>query len=282
MHPALRLVRVGNVLVSFVGTMVGGLAAWGLGLGLSWGEWWPLLLAAASTGCVTAAGNTLNDLGDRVSDRVNHPDRPLVTGKITPRAARTLVIALLLASGLLVLPILFGRPLLGVILLVAIATLLAYELRFKARGLTGNLDVALLTGLVFLYGATAAGQILPVVPLVLMAFFATASRELIKDMEDAGGDLDRQTFPRTRGLDAAAGLARGFVGVAVVLSAVPLLGLLRLASIAGIMYTLSVVAADALFVVSVAFLPQRLHAEQSWSKIAMTVALLAFLALAFR
>jgi 4-hydroxybenzoate polyprenyltransferase len=64
-HPALRLIRAGNVLVSFVGTLVGGLAAYADGVLLSLPAWVPLLLAAGSTACVTAAGNVLNDLGDR-------------------------------------------------------------------------------------------------------------------------------------------------------------------------------------------------------------------------
>ncbi|MCI4346718.1 MAG: UbiA family prenyltransferase, partial [Thermoplasmata archaeon] len=281
-HPALRLVRVGNVLVSFVGTVVGGLAALGAGVSLPFGAWLYLLLAAASTGCVTAAGNTLNDLGDRASDRLNHPDRPLVTGAITAPTARIIVLALLLLAGALIVPQALARPALPLILLVAVGTLLGYEFRGKSVGLAGNVQVALLTGLVFLYGAASTGPLLPVLPLVLMAFFATASREVIKDMEDAGGDLDRSTFPQTHGLPAASQLARALVGAAIALSVLPLLLLFRLPSIAGIMYLLSVLAADALFVVSVLYLPGRLHAEQRWSKIAMSVALLAFLALAFR
>lgn len=282
MHPALRLIRAGNVLVSFVGTVVGGLAAAGSGLVLGAPAWIAIVLAAGSTACVTAAGNVLNDLGDQLSDRTNHPDRPLVTGEITPRGARRAVVALLALSAALIVPVVPDHIALGAIWVVAILTLLGYEFGGKALGLGGNLQVALLTGLVFLYGAAAAGPLLPVLPLVLMAFFATASREMIKDMEDAGGDVDRRTFPRTHGMAAATRLARGFVGCAIVLSVLPLLLLLPVASIAGIMYILSVVAADALFVVSVAYLPERLHAEQSGSKLAMAVALLAFLALAFR
>ncbi|MCI4362944.1 MAG: UbiA family prenyltransferase [Thermoplasmata archaeon] len=282
MHPALRLVRAGNVLVSFAGTVVGGVAALGAGVELGAGVWLYLLLAASSTACVTAAGNTLNDLGDRASDRLNHPDRPLVTGAISAPSARVLVLGLLLLGGALVLPQALARPALPLIFLVAVGTLLSYEFRFKASGLAGNFEVALLTGLVFLYGAASTGSLLPVLPLVLMAFFATASREVIKDMEDAGGDVDRSTFPQRRGLPAATRLARTLVAAAVALSVLPLLLLIRLSSIAGIIYLLSVLASDALFVASVTYLPRRLHTEQSWSKLAMSVALLAFLALAFR
>lgn len=80
----------------------------------------------------------------------------------------------------------------------------------------------------------------------------------------------------------AAGVARGSVVTALVLSTLPLFLLLRLDSVAGIMYAGLVLVADALFVVSVVWLPGRLHTEQTVSKGAMAVALVAFLAVAFR
>jgi hypothetical protein len=69
---------------------------------------------------------------------------------------------------------------------------------------------------------------------------------------------------------------------AVVLSFVPFVWFLHLTSVAGIIYLALVLAADAVFVVSIAYLPERLHWEQTMSKVAMTVALFAFLAVAFR
>jgi len=278
----LRLVRVGNVAVSFVGTVVGGLAARGVGIGLSDQTFVLLALAAASTACVTAGGNVLNDLGDRDSDRVNHPDRPLVTGQITVPTARALAIGLLVLSAVLVVPVVWFAPLMGVILLTALAALLAYELRFKSAGLVGNLLVAFLTAEVFLYGGAAVGQLAPVVPFALMAFGATLSRELIKDMEDASGDVERATVPRTYGMGTAGSAARVSVALAIVLSPVPVLTYVAPATAAGIMYIGLVLAADALFVVSVLWLPKALHREQTLSKGAMTLALFAFLAVAFR
>ncbi|MCI4370845.1 MAG: hypothetical protein L3J81_05915, partial [Thermoplasmata archaeon] len=92
----------------------------------------------------------------------------------------------------------------------------------------------------------------------------------------------RRTLPRVRGLGVATGVARVAVALAIVLSPVPLFTLLAPTSAAGIMYLALVGAADALFVVSVVWLPKHLHREQTLSKGAMTVALLAFLAAAFR
>jgi geranylgeranylglycerol-phosphate geranylgeranyltransferase len=281
-HPYLRLVRVGNVAVSFVGTVVGGLAARGLGISLGPLTGVDLLLAAGSTACVTAAGNTLNDYLDRESDRVNHPDRPLVLGQIRPDRARGLAAFLLVASALLIAPVLPAAPLLGLLLALAIGALLAYELRWKSEGVAGNLLVALLTGLVFIYGGAAVGAPLPVLPFAAMAFLATLSREIIKDMEDAAGDLDRRTLPRLRGMGTAAVVARGAVLGAILLSPIPILTYLVPSLAVRVTYGAIVAVADGIFVASVLRLPNDLHREQSLSKGAMTVALLAFLATAFR
>lgn len=282
MRAAFQIVRIGNTLVSFVGTIVGGLAARGAGLDVSPTLWVALVLAGFSTSFVTAGGNVVNDILDRESDRVNHPDRPLVTGAISVPAARGMAVGLLAGAVVVAAPVILLRPLVGVLLAVALVALLSYEFRFKSEGFGGNLLVAFLTGLVFLYGGAAAGAPLAVVPFGLMAFFATLSREVIKDMEDVAGDVNRRTLPRVRGMPTASAVARGSVGTALALSVVPLLVLLPLDSVAGIMYAGLVLVADALFVVSVVWLPGRLHTEQTVSKGAMAVALLAFLAVAFR
>ncbi len=281
-HPALRLVRLNNVLVSFAGTVVGGLVARGAGVELSVGVYAVLAIAAASSAMVTAGGNVLNDVLDVEGDRVNHPDRPLVTGAIGIGTARAMAAGLLIGSLVVILPILGATPWVGVIWAVAVGALLTYEFRFKALGLAGNLLVAFLTAAVFLYGGAAGGAPALLVPFALMAFGATLSREVIKDMEDAAGDVDRRTLPRVRGFGTATLVARAAVAVAIGLSPWPLLSFLRLSSAAGIIYLGLVLVADGLFVYSVARLPGDLHREQTVSKGAMTVALLAFLATAFR
>ena len=280
--PALRLVRPGNVLVSFVGTVVGALVARGAGLAGPASFFEFAGLAGLSAALVTAGGNVLNDVLDVAGDRVNHPDRPLVTGAVSLPTARLLCAILLLGSVIAILPIVTSAIWLAPILGLALAAVLAYELRFKARGLPGNALVAFLTAEVFLYGGAAAGSPLLLVPFAGMAFAATFSRELIKDMEDAGGDVDRATLPRTHGFPLASALARGAVVVAIGLSPVPLLAFVPIGSIAGIIYLALVAATDAVFVLSVSRLPEQLHREQTLSKRAMTIALLAFVATAFR
>ncbi|HEV2429031.1 MAG TPA: geranylgeranylglycerol-phosphate geranylgeranyltransferase [Thermoplasmata archaeon] len=267
MGPYLRLVRVGNVATSGVGTAVAALAVLGNGL---------------STGCVTAGGNVLNDRGDQASDRRNHPDRPLVTGSISERSARRLAIGLFVVGAALIVPLLGSVPTLGLVFVSALAALFAYEFRFKREGLSGNLLVGYLTAAVFLYGGAAVGSVLLSTPFAVMAFGATLSREVIKDMEDAEGDIDRRTLPRVRGMGVSSAAARGAVAIAIVLSPVPLLSFLPISGAAGIAYLAFVALADLVFIASVWWLPQRLHREQLLSKAAMSIALGAFLAATFR
>ncbi len=281
-HPGLKLVRVGNLVVSFAGTIVGGLAGRGAGLPFDGAFWGAVLLAAVSTSLITGGGNVLNDLLDREGDRTNHPDRPLVTGAISVRTARALVVALFVGGILVVLPVMIHEPLLGLLLAVAVVALLGYEFLLKQRGFVGNLVVGLLTGLVFLYGGAAVGAAPPMVIFAGMAFLATLSREVIKDMEDVAGDVGRSTLPKSYGLRTSGRVARAAVVAAIVLSLAPFLGILVLESLVGIIYLVLVLAADAVFVLSVAYLPGRLHWEQTMSKVGMSVALLAFLAVAFR
>ncbi len=282
MRAALRLVRPGNVAVSFLGTIVGGLVAWGHGVALARGSWLDLALLAISTALVTSGGNVLNDLEDREGDRVNHPERPLVTGEVSVPAARGLTVGAFVGGIAVAVPVAIREPLVAAILAAAVALLLGYELAWKQRGFVGNLVVAALTGLVFLYGGAAAGAAPLLLPFAAMAVLATLSREVIKDMEDIGGDVDRTTLPRTRGLAVSSTVARASVLGAIVLSAVPLVWFVPLGTLVGDLYALAVGIADAVFVVSVLYLPRLLRLEQRTSKAAMTVALLAFVVVAFR
>ncbi len=282
MHPVLRLLRVPNLAVSFVGTVVGALVARGTGVVAPAGFWTISILAAISTVCVTAGGNVLNDVLDRDIDRINHPERPLVTGEVRVESARGLVVAFFVAGLFVALPVIALAPLVGLILAVAVLALLGYEFWFKAEGMVGNLAIAFLTAMVFLYGGAAVGNAAVLVPFAGMAFLATLSREVIKDMEDVRGDIGRTTLPMTYGLSTAGLLARLFVLAGVALSLVPLAWFVSAASAVGIIYIVLVGTADAVFAVSVLYLPERLHYEQTLSKVAMTVALFAFLAVAFR
>ncbi len=291
MGPYLRLLRPGNSLIGLVGTVVGGYAVYGFSALGGWRPLLTLLLAGLTTFLVTGAGNVLNDFTDRDEDKVNHPERPIPSGEIGADSARRYALTLFVASPFPLLLAGFLAPsgweLSGGLLplglwALAVALLLSYEGYTKARGLAGNATVAFLTGEVFLFGAAVVGRPLSALALTGMAALATLSREVIKDMEDLEGDLSRKTLPRTLGLRTSSVVARASVALALALSPVPLLTFLPFGSGASIIYLVLVLASDVVFVGSVLGLPGRLHEGQTLSKVAMVLALGAFLGAAFR
>lgn len=291
MNPYLRLLRPGNALIGWVGTVIGGYAVTGVSGLAGPGPLLVLVLAGLTTFLVTSAGNVLNDYRDREEDRINHPDRPLASGAISPAGGLRALLLLFVLSPLPLLsagvfspgtPLLVGGFLPLGLWALAVGLLLSYEGLTKARGLSGNLTVAFLTGEVFLFGGAVVGRPILALPLLGMAMFATLSREIIKDMEDAGGDVSRRTLPQRRGMAAASAAARAAVGIALVLSPLPLVTFLSRGTPAFVIYLLFVAASDAVFVWSVLDLPQKLHAGQTRSKLAMVLALAAFLGAALR
>lgn len=293
--PWVKLLRPLNGTISFIGTIVGGLSVVGLSTSYLRSDLFALILAGIATFLVTSAGNVLNDYLDAEGDALNHPDRPLPRKEVTREGVRNYAIVLFALSALPLLLIFpwpggglvhgFGLDYYALTLIVwgsSVAFLLAYELRLKAVGLLGNATVAYLTGAVFLFGASVTGNPILAIPWLLMAFFATLSREVTKDMEDVAGDKDRVTLPKQYGMGTASAASRVSVLVAIAISPFPLRTWLAPLSMAGLAYLVAVLVADALFVLSVVWLPERLHREQGLSKLAMVFALVAFMGASLR
>lgn len=255
-----ELARPGNVIMAATGALVGALVAGGLG------SWAAVAKAAAATALVTAGGNALNDVTDREIDRRAHPQRPIPSGRLSPRSATGLVaVGFLIALALAV----WVSVELVAIVLAAEVLLVAYEAVWKARGLVGNLVVAALVGATFLAGAVAVGEITaPVGFLAGLAFLANVGREIWKDLEDAEHDVDRATFSQRWG-EKAHRVAQGLTLGAVVLSVLPLL-----VGFGGWPYALVVGVADAVFLWAV--FAEDAGEAQRFSKKAMVAALIAF------
>ncbi len=215
MHPLLRITRPGNVLLSALALLAAGFVAVGP-------EALPqaapqLALAAGAAMLCVGGGNTLNDWFDRETDRANHPNRVLPRGELSPQTALNWA-RLLLLAGLLSAGLLLDNPLPLTIAAVAVALLLAYELRLKATGLPGNTTVGLLAGGLFFYGGAATGTPGATLWLAGLATLATLSRELMKDVQDLEGDSDRRTLPARIGPAATLQLATTVLTLAAVLS----------------------------------------------------------------
>lgn len=188
-HPAqtlwahVRLLRLSNALPAGVLVLLGGRLAGASPLAH------PVALAAAAMICITAFGYVTNDLADQVEDRVNKPDRPLPSGRVSPSSARRMA-GILAGLGLFfslriggVLPVVAGGTVLGLLIL--------YNRRLKESAGPGNLLIGGLAGLTLSVGGYAAAgwaAVLPnLLPGAVLAAFITA-RELLKTAEDVAGD----------------------------------------------------------------------------------------------
>ena len=272
----LRLARPLNCLMSAVGVGIGGIVGVGSAAWAAFAA--PLVLAAAAAAAFTAGGNALNDIFDRETDRVNHPDRPLASGRLTLSAARIFAVSAFALAALLALFI--NRPALAIVA-VNVMLMVSYEAWLKARGAVGNLVIAYLVGSLFLFaGVSVFGSAIdPLIRtgiLATLAFLATLGREITKDIEDMHGDVDRHTLPQEIGAKRA-GTVVGFVLVlCVALSVLPLY--LR---VLGIGYAILVVPADGMFIYAALHSAANPARSQRVTKYAMIVALAAFLAGAF-
>lgn len=282
MEPRIELLRPLNSAMGAVAVLVGALVASGLALFSS-----PHLPGVAIAMLVAflyiGAGNALNDYRDRFTDRVNHPERPIPGKKIDPESARRFSVALFAAG--LTLALFIGWPernwLTLAIAVLNTLLLVAYEMRLKARGLAGNLTVGWLTASLFLFGGAAAvpepGSTVfpaPVLTLALLAFLSSVGREIIKAIEDVKGDQDRRTVPRILGVRTAGKIACLWIGMAVVLSPLPAFPLdIFLPQY----YLPTVLAADVMFVYSVWIVFRNPGKASKTTKVAMVLALAAFL-----
>ena len=183
----LALVRWQNALLSATGVLIGAWWAHGRNLGAA-----PFVAAAAAL-LLTAYANTVNDVCDVAIDRVAHPERPLPRGLLTTREAWRF--ALGAAVGAVALSAVASRRLLPLSVAV-LALMTLYSLHLKRWGLLGNVVVAVLASLPFLYGAISVGAPRPGLQLMYVAMPLHLAREVAKDLDDAEADAPfRQTLP---------------------------------------------------------------------------------------
>jgi len=223
---------------------------------------------------VCAYSMVVNDVYDVEVDKVNEPDRPIPSGKITIEEGYRFSYALLLAG------LAFSVLSLNLVA-VAIAALYAllswlYNSRAKKAGLAGNLIVASSLAIPFVYGGVVAGGGIFSSLLLMMAFtafFAGVGREVVKAMADVEGDKKRgvRSIAMVRGMGAAADVGAGLFLLAVVTSWLPLV--LRLANA---IYLFGVAVPDVIFVY-LAVSIVREHDEKNAHRV-KTVALLGMLA----
>ena len=264
----LRLFRLGNCAMGAVGTLLAVIVCVGVTDLREYAA--ETVLSMVVVVMFTAAGNSLNDYYDRETDKRAHPERPIPSGRLTPHEVVYASVALFTFA--LVISVAITIPSFAIVA-TSILVMFAYERWLKAEGFAGNLAIGWLTGALFLFGGAAVGGLKIAWILAALAFLATLGREIVKDIQDIEGDRSsRRTLPMRIGKDRA-----GYVASASFLAAVALSPLPYLQNLLSVWYTPAVVVADGIFIYCSLILFRNPANGQQIAKLAMVVALLAFL-----
>lgn len=230
------------------------------------------ILAIVSGFIICAAGMLVNDYFDFEIDRVNKPAKH----RLMKRFSRGFWLSysiILFAIGIAM--SMFINPAAFLLAVANSAILVLYSYRLKRLPLVGNVSVSYLVASTFLYGGAVAGNLIVPGLLGLIAFFANTGREIIKTVEDVGGDKagGAKTVAVVLGGRFSGLVAAIFIFVAVTMSPLPyLLGLLS------INYIYAVAVSDTLFLASMFLAFVSPGRSQKLMKFAMLAALVAFLA----
>ncbi|SHL23881.1 4-hydroxybenzoate polyprenyltransferase/geranylgeranylglycerol-phosphate geranylgeranyltransferase [Fibrobacter sp. UWH5] len=216
----IKMTRPVNIVIAVVTLFIGYFLQGVLDFGASDVPAYSLVLQALGFALAIGFGNIQNDVLDFESDKLNRPERPLPSGKISLKAANAswiTMIVLTIVCG-------FADSLISGTFFVALALLLiAYNKKLKHIPLLKNMTVAFLctTPLIL----TLIYPIIPretdiepmslsakfgfLYPAMMFAFLLTTVREIYKDLEDESGDLMAGiiTFPIAAGAPTARRLA---------------------------------------------------------------------------
>lgn len=267
MNPYVEILRPGNAIMALIAVVLMAIIGKTYSIGI--------ILGAVSVFIATGAGNTINDYCDSEIDKINKPERPIPSGRITLKNALYYSLILFVIATIIGFFISFEN---GVTVIICSILMILYAYDFKQRCLIGNICVALLTGLTFVYGALITGDVYLGIFLGLFAFLMTLSREIIKDTEDIEGDKkeNANTLPIKYG-------AKNAVMIAVILNILTCLlsPILYIYNVFSIVYLLIVLVADIIFIYSAILAlkdqsKENLHKVSKLMKIAMLIAFVSF------
>jgi 4-hydroxybenzoate polyprenyltransferase len=180
----LELVRPANVATALADVLAGYAVA-GLGnSGLGW-----LLL---STACLYGGGVVLNDVFDRHLDRIERPERPIPSGRVSPGAAAGLGLGLL-AVGVMAASLATRAA--GMVAGATAACVLLYDAWGKRQALLGPVTMGMCRGLNLLLGIAAAPAMLSEAwPLALLPLVYITAVTALSRGEVHGGGRDVAAF----------------------------------------------------------------------------------------
>ncbi|MGF3554216.1 MAG: UbiA family prenyltransferase, partial [Thermoplasmatota archaeon] len=171
----------------------------------------------------------LNDYYDLEIDRKNNRiDRPLVRGDLSPRSA-LILFSIFFPLGLIC--SFFVNKTCFVIAVITALLAVLYDAKMKKIKLVGNFYIAYVMAIPFVFGGAAViekealfFELDPAIFIIaLIAFFAGSGREIMKDVMDFEGDLEKgvRSFPKYVGKRKSNIIAALFYISAVVFSFIP-------------------------------------------------------------
>ena len=143
-----------------------------------------------------AFGNLINDLQDISTDKIAHPKRSLVSGKISIKESKIILCVLLLC--IIFISITLSLKLNVFLYFIILPLLIFYNKIFKPIPILGNIVIAFLLCSIFIFTEIFLLDNFKVLyfPTILIFCFSFL-REFIKDIEDYHGDrmIGINTFP---------------------------------------------------------------------------------------
>jgi geranylgeranylglycerol-phosphate geranylgeranyltransferase len=169
---------------------------------------WRAALAGLVTMCGWVAGLYAGDYYDRNIDARSKPDRPIPSGRVSPREAFSVMVGLIAVGYAAALALSVAN------LSVAVATTvlgIAYSKTFKSQAILGNFDRGVLGICAVFFGALAGGTVWQPSVLLLagLVFFHDSATNLVGAIRDVDGDRAAgcTTVPVVYGLARAIDIA---------------------------------------------------------------------------
>jgi len=188
----LELTRPINNLIAFMAVYLGGIISVDFYFSRE------IILASLSGMFISAGGNVVNDYFDIEVDRVNKPQRPLPSGRVSPTVALASYLVVSVVG--LIISVLINRSTF-LIAGAAVVGLFFYSASLKLELFWGNFTVAFVSALAFLYGGASVGNARGALIPAVFAFLYHFGREVLKDLEDMEADRLR----RSRSIPLACG-----------------------------------------------------------------------------
>jgi geranylgeranylglycerol-phosphate geranylgeranyltransferase len=215
MKPYITLIRPVNFVITALSIFVACLLAGGTQQQMIF-----MVFASLGGALIGSGGMVINDIFDVEIDRINKPERPIPSGAVD-RYDAMMFYGGLTGAGM-IMAAYTTRPAF-IIAFIAVPMIVMYSKVFKGTPLLGNMLVGALTGLAFIFGGAAVGNVRQAVMPALFAFLINTGREIVKDMEDVEGDAHHgaATLPVRYGMKNAAIAATIFLLFVIASTFVP-------------------------------------------------------------